>query len=158
MMPICKLNEFMESLTASQQRLMGVDLGTKNIGLALSDRNRKIASPLQILTRKKFSADAEHIIKLIGAHDIGGMVLGWPLNMDGSEGAKCDATRDFAHAFLRMHTIPIYLQDERLSTRAVEAAMIEADLTRKQRGTRRDALAASWILQNMLDHMALGIK
>ncbi|MGB1614610.1 MAG: Holliday junction resolvase RuvX, partial [Candidatus Puniceispirillaceae bacterium] len=82
---------------------------------------------------------------------IGGLVLGWPLNMDGTAGPRCDSIRDFAHAFLRLHEIPISFQDERLSTKAVERGMIAADMTRAKRAIRRDSLAAVWILQSALD-------
>ena len=84
---------------------------------------------------------------------VGGLVIGWPVNMDGSEGPRCDATRDFAHALLRMRDLPITFQDERLSTQAVESAMLEADITRARRAVRRDALAAGWILQSALDRI-----
>ena len=133
------------------QRLLGLDIGKKTIGLALSDRGLKIASPLKILYRTKFTLDATTLLKMIDAESIGGLVIGWPLNMDGSTGPRCDSVRDFAHALLRIRDIPIAFQDERLSTRAVESAMVAADITRAKRAGRRDALAACWILQSAMD-------
>ena len=97
--------------------------------------------------------DAEAMFSLCDAEGVGGMIIGWPVNMDGSEGPRCDATRDFAHALLRMRDLPIAFQDERLSTQAVESAMLSADMTRQRRAERRDALAAGWILQSALDRL-----
>ncbi len=149
-MTICKINDII-SMTSSGQRLLGLDIGKKTIGLALSDRGLKIASPLKILYRTKFTPDATTLLKIIDAEAIGGLVLGWPVNMDGSTGPRCDSVRDFAHALLKRRDIPIAFQDERMSTRAVENAMVAADLTRAKRAARRDALAACWILQSALD-------
>ena len=97
------------------------------------------------------SIDKPFVNKIIKSQRIGGFVIGWPLNMDGSEGPRCDSTRDFCYAFLRKFDIPICLHDERLSSIAVEKIMIEANLTRKKRFIRQDSLAASWILQSILD-------
>ena len=149
-MTICKINDII-LMISSGQRLLGLDIGKKTIGLALSDRGLKIASPLKILYRTKFTLDATALLKMIDAESIGGLVLGWPINMDGSSGRRCDSVRDFAHAFLKFRDIPISFQDERMSTRAVESAMVAADLTRAKRAARRDALAACWILQSALD-------
>ena len=149
-MTICKTNDII-ALISSGQRLLGLDIGKKTIGLALSDRGLKIASPLKILYRTKFTLDATKLLKMIDAESIGGLVLGWPVNMDGSTGPRCDSVRDFAHALLKFRDIPIAFQDERMSTRAVESAMVAADLTRAKRAARRDALAACWILQSALD-------
>ena len=102
---------------------------------------------------KKFTPDAEHLIRLIDEQNVGGLVLGWPLNMDGTAGPRCDSVRDFAHAFLRLHDIAISFQDERMSTQAVERNMIAADMTRARRAVRRDSLAAVWILQSALDSL-----
>ena len=140
-------------MISSGQRLLGLDIGKKTIGLALSDRGLKIASPLKTLHRTKFTLDANTLLKMIDAEAIGGLVLGWPVNMDGSNGPRCDSVRDFAHALLRYRDIPIAFQDERMSTRAVESAMVAADLTRAKRAARRDALAACWILQSAMDMM-----
>ena len=138
-------------MISSGQRLLGLDIGKKTIGLALSDRGLKIASPLKILYRTKFTPDVASLFKLVDNESVGGLVLGWPVNMDGTTGPRCDSVRDFAHALLRFRDIPIALQDERLSTKAVESAMVAADLTRAKRAARRDALAACWILQSALD-------
>ena len=138
-------------MISSGQRLLGLDIGKKTIGLALSDRGLKIASPIKILYRTKFTLDAITLLKIIDDESIGGLVIGWPVNMDGSAGPRCDSVRDFAHALLQFRDIPIAFQDERMSTRAVERAMVAADLTRAKRVSRRDALAACWILQSALD-------
>ncbi len=151
-MTICKLNDMLTALSPGQ-RLLGLDVGKKTIGLAISDSAFSVASPLKILWRKKFTPDAETLLALCDDECVGGLVIGWPVNMDGSEGPRCDATRDFAHALLRMRDLPIIFQDERLSTRAVESAMLEADITRARRAVRRDALAAGWILQSALDRI-----
>ena len=149
-MPICKLNDVKQSISDGQ-RLLGLDIGKKTIGLALSDAGLKIATPVKILYRTKFTPDVAELFSLVDELNVGGLVLGWPLNMDGSAGPRCDSTRDFAHALMRIRDIPIFLQDERLSTQAVESAMIAADMTRNKRAVRRDALAASLILQSALD-------
>jgi len=135
----------------SGQRLLGLDIGKKTIGLALSDAGLKIASPVKILYRTKFTPDVAELFAMIDTESVGGLVLGWPLNMDGSIGPRCDSVRDFAHSLMKIRDIPILLQDERLSTRAVESAMVDADMTRAKRDRRRDALAACWILQSALD-------
>ena len=151
-MPICKLNDMPAALSPGQ-RLLGLDIGKKTIGLAISDASLLVASPLKILWRRKFTADAEDIFALADSEQVGGLILGWPVNMDGSEGPRCDATRDFAHALMRLRDLPIAFQDERLSTQAVESAMLAADMTRARRVVRRDALAAGWILQAALDRI-----
>ena len=151
-MAICKLNDMKTALLAGQ-RLLGLDVGKKTIGLAISDGNLAVASPLKILWRRKFTADAEDMFALCAAEGVGGMIIGWPVNMDGSEGPRCDFTRDFAHALLRLRDMPIAFMDERLSTQAVESAMLNANMTRARRVKRRDALAATWILQSALDRI-----
>ena len=151
-MPVCKLYQTINQLS-SGQRLLGLDIGRKTIGLAISDPDMRVATPLRILWRKKFTPDAQELIETIAENNIGGLVLGWPVNMDGSQGPSCDSVRDFAHAFLRLYDIAISFQDERLSTKAVEQEMIAADLTRQKRHLRRDALAAAWILQSALDSL-----
>ena len=149
-MPICKLNDVKQSISDGK-RLLGLDIGKKTIGLALSDAGLKIATPVKILYRTKFTPDVAELFSLVDEQNVGGLVLGWPLNMDGSAGPRCDSTRDFAYALMRIRDIPLFLQDERLSTQAVESAMIAADMTRNKRAVRRDALAAGWILQSALD-------
>ncbi len=138
----------------ANQRLLGLDLGSKTIGLAISDSGRAVASPLETLRRKKFTADAEALIALIAERGIGGLVLGLPKNMDGSEGPRAQSTRQFAANLLGKINIPIALWDERLSTAAVERVLIdEADMTRKRRGQVIDKMAAGVILQGFLDYL-----
>ena len=149
-MTICNLYVLYSALSGGQ-RIMGLDIGKKTIGLALGDPDHKVASPFRILWRRKFTLDAQELISDIAEHNIGALILGWPLSMDGTAGPVCDSVRDFAHAFLRLHDIPVCFHDERLSTKAVEAAMLEADLSRARRAEKRDALAASWILQSAFD-------
>ena len=151
-MTICKINDINATISTGQ-RLLGLDIGKKTIGLALSDAGLKVASPVKILYRTKFTPDVETLFKLIDKESVGGLELGWPVNMDGSIGPRCDSVRDFAHALMKIRDIPIAFQDERLSTRAVESAMVAADMTRAKRTLRRDALAACWILQSALDAM-----
>ena len=151
-MPICKLNHIKDAISGGQ-RLLGLDIGKKTIGLALSDKSLAIASPINILWRSKFTPDIHSIFELVDQEEVGAMVLGWPANMDGSVGPRCDSVRDFAHAMMRIRDIPVVFQDERLSTQAVESAMVEADMTRAKRAQRRDALAAVWILQSALDRL-----
>jgi len=135
-------------------RLLGLDLGSKTIGLAISDSGLAVASPLETIRRKKFTADAEALIALIADRGIGGLVLGLPKNMDGSEGPRAQSTRQFAANLLEKIDIPIALWDERLSTAEVERVLIdEADMTRKRRGQVIDKMAAGVILQNVLDFL-----
>ncbi len=139
-------------------RLLGLDLGEKTIGLGLSDESRTIASPFDVIKRAKFTQDAETLEKIIDAQKIGGVVLGLPVNMDGTEGPRCQSTRQFARNLLARPEIgpdmPVLFWDERLSTAAVERMMVdEMDLTRKRRGEVVDKLAAVWILQGVLDAM-----
>lgn len=153
-MPIVTLSELRDTVPRGE-RVMGLDLGSKTIGLALSDAGLAIASPLETLRRKKFTADAGTLMALIDEHDVGGLVLGLPINMDGTEGPRCQSTRQFAANLLEKFDIPIAFQDERLSTAAVERVLIgEADMTRKRRGEVIDKMAAAWILQGALDIVA----
>ncbi len=145
----------LRDLLPKGKRLLGLDLGAKTIGLALSDAGLAIASPLRTLKRTKFTADAAALKALIDEHDVGGLVLGLPVNMDGTEGPRCQSTRQFAANLLEKFDIPIAFQDERLSTAAVERVLIdEADMTRKRRGEVVDKMAAAYILQGALDAMA----
>lgn len=153
-MPIVTLTALRDALPRNA-RLMGLDLGSKTIGLALSDGGRSIASPLVTLKRTKFTPDAAALKKLIDEHGVGGLVLGLPINMDGTEGPRCQSTRQFAANLMEKFDMPIAFQDERLSTAAVERVLIdEADMTRKRRGEVVDKMAAAWILQGALDIMA----
>jgi putative Holliday junction resolvase len=150
-MPIVTLSELRDAAPRGT-RLMGLDLGSKTIGLALSDGTFSIASPLVTIARKKFTADALALKALIDEHGVGGLVLGLPINMDGTEGPRCQSTRQFAANLLGKFDIPIAFHDERLSTAAVERVLIgEADMTRKRRGEVVDKMAAAWILQGALD-------
>ncbi len=133
--------------------LLGLDLGTKTIGLALSDTGRSIASPLLVIRRTKFQADLAELRRVIDIHAPVGLVLGLPVNMDGSEGPRAQATRGFARNMANTVTLPLLFWDERLSTAAVTRTLIEADTSRKRRGEVVDKVAAAYILQGALDRM-----
>lgn len=135
-------------------RLIGVDLGTKTIGLALSDVERRIASPLETIRRVKFTKDAERLVALVRKFEVGGLVLGLPLNMDGSSGSRVQATRAFAGNLAPLVELPIAYWDERLSTAAVTRSLIEQDVSRGKRAEVVDKLAAAYILQGALDRLA----
>lgn len=135
--------------------LIGLDLGEKTIGVAVSDSFRSIATPLETVWRKKFGVDAARLNEIILDRRIGGLVLGLPRNMDGSEGPRCQSTRAFARNFDRMTPLPITFWDERLSTVAAERALLEADTTRKRRAEVIDHVAAGYILQGVLDRLAV---
>lgn len=139
---------------ARNQRLLGLDLGEKTIGLAISDPGLSVASPISTIRRTKFTSDAQELLKLIDERQVGGLVLGLPLNMDGSEGPRCQSVRQFATNLLGLRDLPILFWDERLSTVAVERQMIEADLTRAKRAKVIDQAAAAFILQGVLDRLA----
>ena len=134
-------------------RLIGIDLGTKTIGLALSDVTRTIASPLETIRRVKFTPDVAQLLALASAHRVAGLVLGLPVNMDGSEGPRAQATRAFARNLNKLTALPILLWDERLSTSAAERTLIEADTSRKRRAEVIDKMAAAIILQGALDRL-----
>ncbi len=136
------------------RRLLGLDLGEKTIGLAISDSGLAVASPVETIRRTKFAADAVRLEQFIAAREVGGLVIGLPINMDGSEGRRCQSVRQFAANLLGRVDIPIAFWDERLSTVAVERAMLEADLSRRRRARSIDMMAAAYILQGALD--ALG--
>jgi putative holliday junction resolvase len=138
---------------APRAALMGLDLGTKTIGVAVSDRERCVASPLRTLRRSRFGLDADALLALIAEREIGGLVLGLPRNMDGSEGPRCQSTRAFARNFSARAEIPITFWDERLSTVAAERALLEADTSRKRRAEVIDHVAAGYILQGLLDRL-----
>jgi putative Holliday junction resolvase len=134
--------------------VMGLDLGTKTIGLAVSDLGRRIASPLTVIARKKFSADFAALARHMATHKPAALVLGLPINMDGSEGRRAQATRAFARNLAEKIDVPIVLWDERLSTAAVTRALLEADASRKRRSELVDKMAAAYILQGALDRLA----
>jgi len=150
-MSVCKPEDLPDLLPA-KARLMGFDLGTKTIGIALSDNTLAVASPLETIKRTKFTKDVQRIEALIAEHGVGGLVVGLPVNMDGTEGSRCQSARAFANNLLKRLDLPLVFWDERLSTAAVERMMTdEADLSRRRRGELVDKLAAAWILQGLLD-------
>ncbi|MGC9954582.1 MAG: Holliday junction resolvase RuvX [Rhizomicrobium sp.] len=134
-------------------RLLGLDLGEKTIGLALSDTSLTIATPLETLARGKFTADAAALEKIIAEQGVGGLVIGLPLNMDGSEGPSAQSARAFARNFAARSPLPVALCDERLSTAAVTRTLLEADASRQRRAALVDKMAAAYILQGALDRM-----
>lgn len=133
--------------------VLGLDLGTKTIGVAVSDLRRQVASPLRTIRREKFTLDAAELLKIVAEREIGGLILGLPMNMDGSEGPRCQSTRAFARNLERLTPLPIAFWDERLSTVAAERAMLEADMSRKRRAEVIDHVAAGFILQGALDRL-----
>ena len=142
------------STLESGQRLMGLDLGSKTIGLALGDNDHKIATPFDTIRRKKFGLDAVALANIIAAENIGGLVMGLPLNMDGSEGPRVQATRAFLRNLANLPdfpALPVLLWDERLSTAAVERTLLEADTSRAKRAEVIDKMAAAFILQGAID-------
>ena len=133
---------------------LGLDLGEKTIGVAASDATRMIASPLELIRKSKFTQDAERVLKLMDGRRASGLVIGLPLNKDGSEGPRAQSCRAFARNLQRLREVPVAFQDERLSTTAVERFLIdELDLTRKRRAGVVDRTAAAWILQGALDRL-----
>jgi putative Holliday junction resolvase len=135
------------------QRLMGVDLGTKTIGLALSDVSLSVASPLETIRRTKFGADAAALLALAKLHEVAGLVMGLPLNMDGTEGPRCQSTRAFVRNLEKLSDLPVIFQDERMSTQAVTRTLLEADVSRARRSELVDKMAAAHILQSTLDRL-----
>lgn len=140
---------------APMRALIGLDLGEKTIGVAVSDNFLSVATPLETVRRKKFGVDAARLQDIIAARQIGGLVLGLPRNMDGSEGARCQSTRAFARNFEKLENLPITFWDERLSTVAAERALLEADTSRKRRAEVIDHVAAGYILQGVLDRLSV---
>ncbi len=153
-MAICSLEELPKAL-APGARLLGLDLGSKTIGLALSDPGFMIGSPIETLRRSKFTKDAAALAAVIAAHGIGGLVIGLPINMDGTEGPRCQSTRQFAANLIESGLeLPIAFWDERLSTAAVQRFLIdEADMSRQKRAQVVDKMAAGYILQGALDRL-----
>ena len=149
-MPIFKLDEFLLNILP-KKRLIGIDPGTKTLGIAVSNTDLTVASPIKTIKRKKLESDINELLSIFNHYDIAGLIMGWPLNMDGSLGPRCDSVRDFTKSILRVKDLPIFFQDERMSTMAIERPMIMGDITRKKRSVRTDKLAACWILQTALD-------
>ena len=134
--------------------LAGLDLGTKTIGVAISDVMRGVATPAQTIRREKFTLDAEALLKLLSMREVAGIVIGLPRNMDGSEGPRAQSTRAFIRNLEKLTALPVLFWDERLSTVAAERALLEADTSRKRRAEVIDHVAAGVILQGALDRLA----
>ena len=144
--------EFSNELQPSNS-LIGLDLGTKTIGVAVSDTILSVATPIKTIKRKKFSLDTDHLLGIISNKNCCGVIIGMPKNMDGSEGPRGQSTRAFARNFSAKTELPITFWDERLSTVAAEKALLEADTTRKRRAEVIDHVAAAYILQGFLDRL-----
>ena len=151
--PIIPLIEAV-TLWPSRGALIGIDLGTKTIGVAVSDPDRKLAAGVETIARKNFTADAKRLLQLTAERRAVGFVLGLPINMDGSEGPRAQSTRAFARNLAKLTELPIALWDERLSTAAVERELITADASRARRAAVIDQQAAAYILQGALDRLA----
>ena len=151
---ICETIEGFAAALRPNRAIAGLDYGDKTIGVAISDLRRMVATPTEIIRRVKFTEDAARLMQIVTARDIHGLILGLPLNMDGSEGPRVQSTRAFARNLARLTDLPIFFWDERLSTVAAERALLEADTSRKRRKEVIDAVAAGYILQGALDRMA----
>ncbi len=151
-MPVVMLNDA-AALLPEHGALLGLDLGSKTIGVAASDPDRQVAAPVETIARKRFGLDAQRIFALAAERRAAGIVLGLPINMDGSEGPRAQSTRAFAKNLARLTELPIALWDERLSTAAVERALITADASRARRKAVIDQHAAAYILQGALDRL-----
>ncbi|ODN71745.1 Holliday junction resolvase RuvX [Methylobrevis pamukkalensis] len=136
-------------------RLLGLDLGTTTIGLALSDIGRRIATPLETIARKKFKLDADKLLAIATRHAVGGLVIGLPVNMDGSEGPRVQSTKSFARNLAALTPLPMTFWDERLSTTAVTRTLLDADASRRRRAEVVDKMAAAFIMQGFLDRIHL---
>ena len=147
------LEEFCATLPPSAA-LVGLDLGDKTIGVAISDLRRMIATPSEVIRRVKFTEDAARLLQIMTLREIKGIILGLPLNMDGTEGPRVQSTRAFARNLEKLTPLPISFWDERLSTVAADRALLEADASRKRRREVIDQVAAGYILQGALDRMA----
>ena len=143
----------LDDLRQSTGALLGLDPGTKTLGLAISDRTRLISTPLHTIKRTKFSVDAQSLLNTYDENSASALIVGYPLNMDGSHGPRTQSVRDFCTNLLRLRDVPIFLWDERMSTMAVTRTMLEFDMSRKKRAENVDKLAASYILQGVLDRL-----
>ena len=143
----------LDTLAASSGPLLGLDPGTKTLGLAISDATRLIASPLTTIRRKKFTPDATRLLDLYRENAASALIVGLPLNMDGSAGPRVQSVRDFCTNLMRLEDVPVFQWDERLSTAAVTRQMIDADVSRATRAEMVDAQAAAYILQGVLDRL-----
>jgi putative Holliday junction resolvase len=151
---ICDSIEAFAALLAPNRAIAGLDLGDKTIGVAISDLRRSVATPVQVIRREKFTLDATRLLALLGERKASAILLGLPLNMDGSEGPRVQSTRAFARNLEKLTELPIFFWDERLSTVAAERALLEADASRQRRREVIDAVAATYILQGALDRLA----
>ncbi|ATI41969.1 Holliday junction resolvase RuvX [Pacificitalea manganoxidans] len=138
---------------APGRAIAGLDLGTKTIGVAISDRLLSAATPTEVIRRKKFTLDAARLVEIAQTRELAGIILGLPRNMDGSEGPRCQSTRAFARNLATLIDLPIAFWDERLSTVAAERALLEADASRRKRAEVIDQVAAGYILQGALDRL-----
>jgi len=145
--------ENLPPLLAREARLLGLDVGTKTIGMALSDVTRSVATPFDTIRRSKFTADAKTIREVVEKNQVGALVIGLPRNLDGSEGPRAQSTRAFARNLAAHVEVPMVFWDERLSTAAVERHLIEADVSRKRRAELVDRMAAAYILQGALERL-----
>ena len=141
------------TLLAANAPVAAIDLGTKTIGLAISDRSLSFAHPRPVIMRKKFTVDAGQLLKALDADGVGALAVGLPINMDGTEGPRAQASRAFVRNLRPMTELPILFWDERLSTVAAERALIEMDVSRRKRDERIDSAAAAFILQGVLDRL-----
>ena len=152
-MPVFDVMDITAALPA-RPPVAGLDLGSKSIGVAVSDLGLTIASPLELISRTQFTKDVEILFKLMAARGAGGVIIGLPVNMDGTEGPRCQSVRAFGRHLLRLKDLPIAFWDERLSSAAVNRMLIdEADVSRARRAQLVDKAAAAWILQGALDRM-----
>lgn len=151
-MPVLTIEEF-AGILPLRSTVAGIDLGTKTIGVAVSDPSLSLASPRPVIMRKKFSLDAELLLALMAREKSAGLIVGFPVNMDGSEGPRVQSTRAFVRNLMPKLDIPIIYWDERLSTVAAERALLEMDVSRAKRAERIDSAAASFILQGALDRL-----
>ena len=150
---ICDSVAKFRTLLPSSRAIAGLDLGTATIGIAVSDAGQTVATPLETIRRRKFSEDAARLLNIAEHRALAGFVLGLPLNMDGTEGRRCQSTRAFARNLAKITELPIAFWDERLSTVAAERVLLEADTSRKRREEVIDHIAAGYILQGALDRM-----
>ncbi len=156
-MPLCNPSD-LNTLLAPGARLLGLDVGTKTIGMALSDPTLLVATPLDTIRRTRFRDDATRLLAEIERHGVGAVVMGLPLALDGGDSPRTQGVRHFARNLLAVRDLPVAFWDERLSTAAVERAMIDADLTRKRRAELVDRAAAAYILQGLLDRLRNALR
>lgn len=153
-MPLLSFNEFSKTLNNQKGRILGCDVGEKTIGLALSDIDRKIATPYEVIRRTQWGKDSGILLRVVNDFEIVGVIVGFPLNMNGTEGPRCQAVRQFVANWLKLNDMPFCLWDERLSTVAATRTLIEADLSREKRSKIIDKVAAAYILQGCLGALA----